>query len=56
MIISCKARKVRVCAEGPVAWTLDGEFGGEHETVDIENIQHAMQIILVDEAKYEVIE
>lgn len=49
MIISCKARKVTVTAPEPVAWTLDGEFGGVHSEVIIENMPHAMEIILVNE-------
>ena len=27
----------------PVAWTLDGEFGGEHAAVTVENLQHGVQ-------------
>ena len=53
MIISGKAKRVKVVSEGPVAWTMDGEFGGNHEEVVIENIPHAMQILLVNEEKME---
>lgn len=53
MIISCKAKKVTVISEDQIAWTLDGEFGGTHSIVEIENIPHAMQILLVDEKKLE---
>ncbi len=53
MIISCKAKKVKVTAEQEISWTLDGEFGGSHVEVELENLQHAMQIILMDEEKLE---
>lgn len=53
MIISCKAKKITVTSEDQIAWTLDGEFGGNHSIVEIENIPHAMQILLVDEKKLE---
>ena len=50
LIISCKAKKVKVMSESPVSWTRDGEFGGEYTEVLLENMQHAMSILLVDEA------
>lgn len=49
MIISCKAKKVKVVSENEVAWTLDGEYGGAHTVAELENRQHAIRIILVDE-------
>lgn len=45
MIISCKSSKVKVEAEQEVAWTLDGEFGGNLKDVVIENEMQRMQII-----------
>lgn len=53
MIISCKAKNVKVTARQEVAWTLDGEFGGNHVEAELENLQHAMRIFLVDEEKIE---
>ena len=35
---------VLVEAEEPVAWTLDGEFGGEHLTARIESWHQALEI------------
>ena len=32
--------------EEPVAWTRDGEFGGEHSVVEIENLARAVDFIL----------
>ena len=29
-----------------IPWTLDGEFGGEHRSVEIQNMKHAVQIVL----------
>ena len=34
-----------------VPWTLDGEFGGEHQLVTIENNQKAVKIIVKDNEK-----
>lgn len=46
---SFRTRKLTVEAEGMVPWTLDGEFGGEHQKVVIENKQRAVEIIVKDE-------
>lgn len=40
-----KARCVRIESEEPVSWTLDGEFGGEHKDVVIENQANCVSII-----------
>lgn len=38
------SRKVRFCFPEPVAWTRDGENGGIHSEVVLENLQHAVNI------------
>lgn len=45
MIISCKANHIKVEAENEVAWTLDGEFGGNLKEVVIENEKQRMLIV-----------
>ena len=45
---SFKTRKLVIEAEESVSWTLDGEFGGEHHQVIIENNQKAVEIIAGD--------
>ncbi len=42
---SFKTKKLVIEAEEPVSWTLDGEFGGEHQKVIIENNQKAVEIM-----------
>lgn len=37
MIYTYKAKKIRIVSEKEVPWTLDGEFGGNHTLVSIEN-------------------
>ena len=37
--------RIKFTAMEKVAWTLDGEFGGEHETVVIQNRSKAIEII-----------
>ena len=38
------SRKVRFRFPEPVAWTRDGENGGEHSEVILQNLQHAIKI------------
>ena len=39
-----KASKITIESEQEVAWTLDGEYGGSHNTVVIENKKEALEI------------
>lgn len=39
-----KAAKVKIQAADEVAWTLDGEYGGDHKEVEITNLMRAFQI------------
>lgn len=52
MIYSFKTGNVKFTAKKPVAWTLDGEYGGDHVEVEIKNQMQAIDII-VAEAKQE---
>lgn len=45
VIISCKAKHIHVESVQEIAWTLDGEFGGNLKDVVIENEMQRMQII-----------
>lgn len=45
---SFRTRRLVIESEEMVPWTLDGEFGGEHENVVIENNQKAIEIIVKD--------
>lgn len=40
-----KAKKVEISSEEEIPWVRDGEFGGNHKQVVIENHQKALQII-----------
>lgn len=44
LIYSFKTDEVRITSRGKVAWTLDGEFGGEHEEVTIRNLKQKVAI------------
>lgn len=46
MIYSFKTGRLSVKAQEPVVWTLDGEYGGAHDQVHIENRKQAMRIFL----------
>ena len=46
LIYSFKARKLTIEAEEDVAWTLDGEYGGSPQLVEIENLQQALNLYL----------
>lgn len=39
-----KTSRIKIVSEDEVAWTLDGEFGGKHREVLIENCRQAIQI------------
>ena len=41
-----KARNVTFEAVGEIPWTLDGEFGGQHEFVEICNRKQALEIMI----------
>ena len=43
---SFRTKKLVIESEEAVPWTLDGEFGGEHQRVVIENNQKAIEIII----------
>lgn len=43
-IYTFTTEKLKVKSEEPVAWTLDGEFGGEHLAVEIESWHQALEI------------
>ena len=43
---SFKTRKITFECEREIPWTLDGEFGGEHKEVEVENLQKAIKIII----------
>lgn len=44
LIYSFKTNEVKVTAREQVAWTLDGEFGGEHKEVIIRNLNKRVTI------------
>lgn len=44
LIYSFKTSEVRILSKNPVAWTLDGEFGGEHTEVVISNQKQRVSI------------
>ncbi|WP_461810005.1 diacylglycerol/lipid kinase family protein [Faecalimonas sp.] len=48
---SFKAKKVIFESLEEVSWTLDGEFGGEHDKVIIKNLQKELQIMVDAEYK-----
>lgn len=44
-IIFTHAKKVTISSPLAVSWTLDGEFGGSHNKVEIENLHNAISIL-----------
>lgn len=46
MICSFKARRVEVYSDSPIAWTLDGEFGGNHTQVEIQNVNKGVEFLI----------
>lgn len=46
MIDSFKSDAIVITSDEPVAWTRDGEFGGDHKKVVIENKKQALNIVI----------
>jgi diacylglycerol kinase family enzyme len=44
LIYSFKAKKLHLTSKEPIPWTRDGEFGGIHDEVHIENLNKAIQM------------
>ena len=45
-LVRFKTKKLEISSETPVAWTRDGENGGEHTCVVLENLQQAFEILV----------
>ena len=41
-----RSKAVKFISGDPVAWTLDGEFGGYHEVVDVKNDKQALSLLV----------
>ena len=50
LVTSFKSDHMRVTSKEAIPWTLDGEFGGQHKAVDIQNLCQKVQI-LIDKKK-----
>jgi diacylglycerol kinase family enzyme len=44
LIYCFKAKKLHLTSKEPIPWTRDGEFGGIHDEVHIENLNKAIQM------------
>lgn len=49
MIYSFKTNEVHFAAKEEIPWTLDGEFGGNHEQVVVKNLCKAVTIMVPDD-------
>lgn len=49
MIYSFKTERVSFYSEEEVAWTLDGEFGGKHTEVTVQNLKQAVELMVPEE-------
>ena len=50
-VVRFKTRKLRIVSEEPVAWTRDGENGGEHTEVVLENLHQVLEIMTESSAE-----
>ena len=46
LIDNFKTDCIKIESELGIAWTLDGEFGGVHEVVQIETRKHALDLVI----------
>ena len=45
-LVTCfRASQLRILSDQDLAWTLDGEYGGDHRVVDIHNFHRAVHIV-----------
>jgi len=56
LIYARKARQVYFESEEEIPWTLDGEFGGIHRTVEVKNYMQAVAIMANREMQEEITE
>ena len=47
-----RTSKLEIESKEPLAWTLDGEFGGDIEKVEIENCQGAIRVLVGPDADF----
>lgn len=45
-VVRFKTRKLKIFSGEPVAWTRDGENGGEHTVVELENLKQVLDIMV----------
>ena len=50
-MVSFRASNVLFEAEDPVAWTCDGEFGGEYKNTSIDIHRRAIDLLVVQESE-----
>ena len=48
LIYSFKTKEIHIISKEPISWTLDGEFGGVHDEVRIENLCKKIDIAVND--------
>lgn len=46
LIYTFKTSRIRIQSDEAVAWTLDGEYGGNHKEVEIRNLHRALNLYL----------
>jgi diacylglycerol kinase (ATP) len=49
LVLSFKTRHLEIESVEPIDWTLDGEYGGEHKKVVVDNRQRALKMLVQKE-------
>lgn len=49
-----KTKKLKITFDSPTPWTLDGEYGGEHQTVDIRMHQRALTFMVPEDMEEKI--
>lgn len=50
-VYSFKTSHIKITSKTAISWTLDGEFGGNHEVVEIENENKVLEIMVENKEK-----
>lgn len=45
MVVSLHTARLHLEGKAPLPWTLDGEYGGDHGSAEIENLPRAIQLV-----------
>ena len=46
MFVTFKASELSIRSSKPIAWNIDGEYGGDKKTIDIKNRHQSIELVI----------